>query len=1475
MSQSGQLLPAYLKPEAFAVALEIKEEQGSPYDGKAECIANYPKGGTPAEKKPFQDQFYQLIEKFAVWGEDNGLYTDLIDDNFILFKDNIFHPQWAENSQNAAYFEKIKSSLEKIYLLLNNEQVSPTKKISVYNDLCDMFSVCSPGLDIHIENAYFSLSSNTSLNYWLAEKRNNIIRCHADEYNEQHHISEICSVHTLKPLAHDAAEQNWNPSVATSHIKDTHVPKVTKEEFIAFRKYFVGEFNPNAIRECIKTNLHFELNNIFEALKLNNEKNPSPWKDAKHTNYTEFVKRATNLINSLGIYSKNGMYDFLENSEDYTEFRPDIEAIVDLLCQQVLSPELYFDPVNKQYYKLIPYQWIDRRYPLEMIDFTVWDNIPDKDFPSVLCRMLKEIDGKHVKQLLKNISNEKLQTIHKNEAFSKTLSSVINNKEKEAYIVGKVSKILSVPEEKHQSFQPGENKPLDELLLHIVHGRQDEAEAIIKANPKLVFMSGNVQAPSGDIFMDYSPLKLACYMHDMDMVEMMKPYAYQVQYGEEQFNSLLKEAGEAFNNRKTYDFAKLADVITSGDEEEIKKALDQFRKRFEPKYIKNKKSFNIQNLIKAYEIYISNYDVWSKEHGTLYWCQVIGYLQRSLPICCIPIFYTQQVLEGNSHKGLRRQIILASFKDFYPAVKNEPKGLGYDYAIYGAPAYKPPAKFFAFPYKTRLETCVKRKQERCNELTETPVLADLLHDVVKLCPEDKKDSYFYLLAILVQNHWGKYYAPDNLSRCEQAGILNEESYKVILNGFESIFFSPLKFNGDFLAGYALVAKELKPEYLKLMIKQKDFFKSFSISDEERLTFTAIIHEEISGKSFLYYLLKECDVDIAKQFIKNATVFELDQLGDIWTEIYIYKLFDLEENQCPEFLQLALKKIPPVFLAEIIKEPNNNPFNNKKLQEDFCNMLDLIGTKLKPQDLANLILKANIDHYYMLSNFDIFNKLSELLPAPLLLNIFVSKNLLPKAFDPEHNSSRAITSIVVLMIRAFYVELKAKNPEKKQAILSHLKHQYIIYNGITTNFLGYFILRNNDKEDAFYYNKIFVEIPRECLLDCFNNMGIQDFTISLTMLDYIIQNVPKGNISDIFKVNFTISENVPQEKFIHDLFQLLSYPALIKDDITTLFERISYETLAAMAKSEYYAINLDTIKNSDKQEFIVETISKRLTLREYKEEKEEKTVTLNQHQFFQPGKNELFDRLLMHVVRGEQEQAEVIIREHPELLFQSGNVTDLSGNTFIDYSPCQLAAYAHDEHMLKMMAGYLDRVKDGEAQFVSIIKEADEAADAQVPYDFSLLIDAITANSDEEIAEALRSFRHDFGPHTIRYEKSFSLNHLLIANEIYRKKYDDHSWNFKQLLCFRTHVIGYLQRSLPACYAQAICQRVTSTEQPLKRKLLLEENGMPFYSPEAGRGLGYDYAIRTGSRYLGKLYETKRRTMRDIVKQLDEKCRPKL
>ncbi len=949
MSQSGQ--PPYLKPEAFEAAPEIKEEKGSPYGVEVECIEKYPKTGTDAEKKPFQDQFNQLLDKYQDWGIKHDMYILNIDEQLRFLQNQLFSSY--SDTQEPKYFENIKKNLEKIILLLNNDQISEDKRKIAYHDLCSHLGACAPGLYLHIENAYFSLSSNISLHYWLAKFRTDIIKDYAVKYNAQHDISTAYSIHTIKVFAEDAKDQGWNPAFSTDHVEDKYAPHITEKDRDDFHNYFVKTFNPTAIRHKIQTKLNAKMNKIFKTLEFTEDE----WKYTNHPHYKAFTDQATNLLKNLGIKSKNDIFDFMESNDDFTQFRLCEDKIVDILCERVLSPALYFDPVNKIYHKLLPFQWIDHRYPLEMIDFSVWNTIPDERFSSILRRISKEIDIRHARHLLENIPYEKLTKINNNEDFVKTLSS-IRDKDKQTYIPS--------PEEKHAFFQPSANKLLDKLLLHIAHGEQDQAEAILKINPELLFMSSNVEAPSGNIFMDYSPCRLACYAHDMDMLEMMKPYVYRVPHGEEQFTNLLKEASEAFKNQKTYNFAELADIINNGTDAQIKLALDNFRRQFEPKYIKNKKSFNIENFLKAYEIYINNFDTWSKEKRRLFWCQVIGYLQRSLPAC-----YAQVIDETNGlikiTLGNKRQIRNAL--SFYPLVKNAHAGLGFDYAIYDGVKLRSHSlsKRLALSFKEDLEQYVKEKQERCEKLIE--------------------------------------------------------------------------------------------------------------------------------------------------------------------------------------------------------------------------------------------------------------------------------------------------------------------PYKEEKVVNH-------------------------------------------------------------------------------------------------------YP------------------------------------------------------------------------FFQTGKNKMLENLLSHIARGEQAQAEAIIKFNPKLLFQSGNVSDLIGNKFMDYSPVKLACFTHDADMLEMMKPYLGRVKDGEEQFTNILKEANQAYENQEVYDFGFLVAAFNSGNASQIEEALEKFRKDFEPRKIQDEKSFNMNNLLKAYDIHINT--QQQWAVENKTIFWTQVIGYLQRSLPACYAQAICctdfLSVMEGTKPLKRELKFDGRD-PFYHRSGvvteKEGLGFDFAIYFG------------------------------
>jgi hypothetical protein len=69
------------------------------------------------------------------------------------------------------------------------------------------------------------------------------------------------------------------------------------------------------------------------------------------------------------------------------------------------------------------------------------------------------------------------------------------------------------------------------------------------------------------------------------------------------------------------------------------------------------------------------------------------------------------------------------------------------------------------------------------------------------------------------------------------------------------------------------------------------------------------------------------------------------------------------------------------------------------------------------------------------------------------------------------------------------------------------------------------------------------------------------------------------------------------------------------------------------------------------------------------------------------------KFLLHVARGEQDQAEVMLKGNPQLLLRKGDVTDHSGRTFHNITAFQYALWAYDRHMWNMLLKYFPRNTD--------------------------------------------------------------------------------------------------------------------------------------------------------------------------------------
>jgi len=97
-----------------------------------------------------------------------------------------------------------------------------------------------------------------------------------------------------------------------------------------------------------------------------------------------------------------------------------------------------------------------------------------------------------------------------------------------------------------------------------------------------------------------------------------------------------------------------------------------------------------------------------------------------------------------------------------------------------------------------------------------------------------------------------------------------------------------------------------------------------------------------------------------------------------------------------------------------------------------------------------------------------------------------------------------------------------------------------------------------------------------------------------------------------------------------------------------------------------------------------------------------------------------EELLLHVVRGEQSEAEKMIVNNPDILLHKGQVTDYSNRTFKNITAFQYALWALDWHMWRMIKKYLPDKTAGE----QLNELENRGTDYGVHYDFNELLNAL-------------------------------------------------------------------------------------------------------------------------------------------------------
>src|SRR3990167_1899865 len=119
----------------------------------------------------------------------------------------------------------------------------------------------------------------------------------------------------------------------------------------------------------------------------------------------------------------------------------------------------------------------------------------------------------------------------------------------------------------------------------------------------------------------------------------------------------------------------------------LMETLNRFREQFTQKS-HHEIVFNPQHLLRAFEVYLTQFDGWDWNKRDLFWRQLIGFVQRFLPACDAQAFAQGIYYLTEENEALRRSF---DFRygggSFYPVDFNSCSSLGFDYA--GGPIRAP------------------------------------------------------------------------------------------------------------------------------------------------------------------------------------------------------------------------------------------------------------------------------------------------------------------------------------------------------------------------------------------------------------------------------------------------------------------------------------------------------------------------------------------------------------------------------------------------------------------------------------------------------------------------------------------------------------------------------------------------------------------------------------------------------------------
>lgn len=233
----------------------------------------------------------------------------------------------------------------------------------------------------------------------------------------------------------------------------------------------------------------------------------------------------------------------------------------------------------------------------------------------------------------------------------------------------------------------------NQFFDHIIQGNQLQAEVLLEKNPNLLLTTATVKENSGQEFTK-TAFQLALLRHDIEMVEMLERAFEQLDRGQEikaaQFYELFPD-GLPKEHAPSFDFSFLIDAVSLSPSSDnnvyypnpsspIQKKLSLFRESFSA-VATSELFFNPNHLSEALRIYSAYYPHWRPDQRNLFWCCVIGFVERFSPTWLLQGFAAEL---GSTLQFMKRGVVTwrPSVKEYFEELLSNPGILGETRALH-------------------------------------------------------------------------------------------------------------------------------------------------------------------------------------------------------------------------------------------------------------------------------------------------------------------------------------------------------------------------------------------------------------------------------------------------------------------------------------------------------------------------------------------------------------------------------------------------------------------------------------------------------------------------------------------------------------------------------------------------------------------------------------------------------------------------